>query len=116
METDARKRYDKFMTSKQEPLRLSLALSEFARTDIPDTWKDAYMVYLRRRIRPGMMSLVRGDDSLTLAALSQVIPLPAEAVEDAITLAAAEHSIAALVWLLRWKQGHGGFPDRDFSL
>lgn len=116
MENVNSSRYEKFVASRQEPLRLSIALEEFVREDIPSDHRDAYLVYLRRRIRPAVMNLCREDDTLRLAALHRWIPFPADAVQSAIDLAAVEKKTAALVWLLRCKQETCGFPDRDFSL
>lgn len=109
-------RYRKFKTSRQEPLRLSIALEEFDRESISDQWKKDYISYLHRRIRPALMNLTRQDDTLRMAALSAHVPLPHDAVDDALSLAVSEQKVAALVWLLRYKQKTTGYQDRDFQL
>ena len=108
--------YQKFITSKQEPLRLSLALAGFSRADISDEVRAAYCAYLRRRLRPALKQLVNQDDSLAMGRLSRVIGFTVDCVDDALALAVSEGRISAMVWLLRWKQENGGFCDRDFSL
>ena len=116
METISPSRYEKFTTSRQEPLRLSIALDEFIRMDIPVCHREEYIAYLRRRIRPAIMSLCREDDTLRLSALHREIAFPSDAIQHAVVLAAEERKTAALVWLLRCKQETCGFYDRDFSL
>ena len=111
-----RERYEKFNTSRQEALRLSIALSEIHRTDLPEEWRVQYRAYLTRRIRPAVMELVRRDDSLSLGAFAQAVVLPERLVNDALMAAAQEKKIGALVWLLHYKQSTYGFPDRDYSL
>ena len=109
-------RFEKFNTSRQEALRLSIALEEFCREEIPAEHRAVYIGYLHRRLRPALLTLVRQDDTLSLTALTQIVSLPAEALNDAIALAASEKRTAALVWLLRYKRETFGFADRDFSL
>lgn len=116
MEASRQEWFEKFMTSRQEPLRLSIALEEFTRPDVPEDRRETYGQYLRRRIRPAVMELVRADDARSLRVLAGQGWLDAKTVEDAVALAAREKKTAALVWLLLYKQDAFGFCDRDFSL
>ena len=116
MERKAHGQYQKFLTSKQEPLRLSSALEEFFRDDVSEENRAAYLAYLQRRIRPAMKQLVIRDDSVMMQRISEQITLPADIVDDALAMAVTGKKISAMVWLLRWKQHNSGFEDRDFSL
>jgi hypothetical protein len=107
-------RYEKFITSKQEPLRLKIALEGFFQPETADDTRAAYGAYLRRRLRPAAEALIDGDDTLRLAQLAGW--LTAQDTDALISLAREKKKTAALVWLLRWKGERYGFSDRDFSL
>lgn len=110
---DRQQRYQKFQQSRQEPLRLSIALEEFFQDEDP-VRRAAYEQYLRRRLQPAVQRLVESDDTL---GLSRLAPWFTAGQTDAfIALAREKRKTAALVWLLRWKGEHYGFPDKDFSL
>lgn len=106
--------YQKFITSKQEPLRLSIALEEFFREETDDEARAAYGQYLRRRLQPAAAALTEMDDTDRLARLAEWFT--AKQTDDLIRLAREKGKTAALVWLLRWKGARYGFRDRDFSL
>lgn len=110
---DHQQRYQKFQQSKQEPLRLSIALEEFFRDGDPIRHA-AYEQYLHRRLQPAVQQLVESDDT---QGLSRLAPwFNARQTDAFIALAREKQKTAALVWLLRWKGEHYGFPDKDFSL
>lgn len=110
---DLQQRYQKFQQSKQEPVRLSIALDEFfADTDL--TRQAVYEQYLRRRLQPAVQQLIESDDTLRLSRLAPWFT--AKQTDAFIALARARRKTAVLVWLLRWKGEHYGFSDKDFSL
>lgn len=110
---DPERRYQKFTSSRQEPLRLSLALEGFFQ-DSDGNRREAYGQYLRRRLQPAVSELIRSDDTAGLAALSDWFT--AGQTDSFIALARREGKTAALVWLLRFKGERFGYGDRDFSL
>lgn len=107
-------RYQKFITSKQEPLRLSIALEDFDRTD--GEVQAAYKQYLHRRLQPAAAALIETDDTERLARLAEQGWFTAKLTDDLIRLAREKKKTAALVWLLRWKGERYGFRDKDLSL
>ncbi len=109
-------RYQKFITSRQEPLRLSIALDGFFREDAAAEAREAYGQYLRRRLQPAAAALIEADDTVRLARLAEQGWFTAKQTDDFIRLAREKERTAALVWLLRWKGEHYGFRDKDFSL
>ena len=110
---DQQQRYQKFQQSKQEPLRLSIALEAFFQDEDP-VRHAAYEQYLRRRLQPAVQQLIESDDTQKLGRLAPWFT--AKKTDSFIALARDKQKTAALVWLLRWKGAHYGFPDKDFSL
>lgn len=109
-------RYQKFIASKQEQLRLRIALEDFFREETDAVARDTYAQYLRRRLQPAAAALIAADDTVRLARLAEQGWFTAKQTDECIRLAAEEGKTAALVWLLRWKGRTYGFQDRDFSL
>lgn len=109
-------RYQKFLTSKQEPLRLSIAIEGFlhGEPDMED-WT-AYRDYLHRRLQPAAAALIEADNTADLRCLAEQGWLGEKLTDELIRLAGEKRKTAALVWLLRWKGEQYGFRDRDFSL
>ena len=110
------KLYQKFTASKQEALRLSIALEGFFREDTDGKAGRAYGEYLRRRLQPAAAALIEADDTVRLAHFAAQGWLTAKQTDALIRLAREKRKTAALVWLLRWKGEQYGFPDRDLSL
>lgn len=108
--------YRKFQTSKQEPLRLSIALDGFFRPEPSPEAHEAYGQYLRRRLQPAVSLLIDADDAYRLAVLAEQGWFTARQTDDFIKLAREKKKTAAFVWLLRWKGDKYGFRDKDFSL
>ena len=109
-------RYQKFTTSKQEPLRLSIALEGFFQDETDDEARSAYGHYLHRRLQPAAAALIEADDTARLSRLAAQGWFTAKQTDELICLAREKRKTAALVWLLRWKGAQYGFPDKDFSL
>lgn len=109
-------RYQKFTTSKQEPLRLSIALEGFFQDETDDEARTAYGQYLHRRLQPAATALIEADDTVRLACFAAQGWFTAKQTDELIRLAREKRKTAALVWLLRWKGAQYGFPDKDFSL
>jgi len=107
-------RYLKFTQSRQEPLRLAIALQDYFLPVCSPEARQAYEAYLRRRIRPAASELVRAEE---IDKLEQIAPwLSKELVEELLRMAAKEQRTAALVWLLRLKQEAYGFQAPEFPL
>lgn len=109
-------RYQTFITSKQEPLRLSIALEGFLREETDDQARSAYREYLRRRLQPAAVRLIEAEDTAGLSRLAAEGWFTEKLTDDLLRSAREMRKTAALVWLLRWKGEQYGFHDRDFSL
>lgn len=114
MSTEWQENYRKFQSSKQEPLRLALALEGFFEPS-PEA-REAYGQYLRRRLQPAVSALIDAGDIPRLSLLAEQGWFTARQTDDFIQLARAKKKTAVLVWLLRWKGERYGFRDKDFSL
>ena len=108
-------RYQKFQQSKQEAVKLTIALSScFSETD-PQR-KDTYGHYIQRRIRPAMEQLLAIEEFEKLETLDRWGWFSGREVDDLIRVVRGKQMIPGLVWLLKWKKENSGFSDRDFSL
>lgn len=107
--------YDTFTASRQEAVRLRIALEALPRESDPDR-REVYGQYLRRRLRPAVAALVADNDTAGLDYLASLGWLDCAAADEGAALARRTGKSAALVWLLRWKGEHDGYHDRDFSL
>jgi len=108
-------RYEKFTQSRQEPLRLAIALEDCWRT--PNAaHRAAYETYLRHRLRPAAAELTKREDTDGLDLLSALAPFSPALIDELIALAASGQRSAALVWLLMKKQQTHGFSPRQYLL
>ena len=107
--------YRKFQESKQEAVKLTIALSGYFLETDPQR-KDAYGRYIQRRIRPAMEQLLGSEEFEKLEALDRLGWFGGREVDDLIQVVRGKQMVSGLVWLLKWKQENGGFSDRDFSL
>ena len=62
--------YQKFTISKQESLRLSIALEGFLREETGEETRATYREYLRRRLQPAAAVLIEADDAAGLGRLA----------------------------------------------
>jgi hypothetical protein len=105
----------KFLESKQEPLRLKIALERFFETEVPE-WKERYGNYLKSRIRPSMERLIAAGDLDKIEVLAEYADLSERNLNDFIEIAMQQKQAEIVVYLLKRKRERYGFSDRDFSL
>lgn len=77
---------------------------------------EEYLPYLRSRIRPAVMELVRSGSIRELSMLAQQGMLPPQLAEEALETAISAQVPASIVWLLKWKAEHIGFCSQELSL
>ncbi|MDE7246176.1 MAG: hypothetical protein K2O18_19690 [Oscillospiraceae bacterium] len=106
--------YQRFIGSRQESLRLTIALERFIQAEGEE--REAYIRYLHRRLQPAATALIAAGDTARLAELAKMGWFTEKQTDGMIAQAQKEKKNAALVWLLRWKGEQYGFRDRDFSL
>lgn len=108
--------YQKFCTSRQERVRLELALWGFFQEETEQNHRQEYARYLQRRIRPAVEALIASDDLEHLQSMEALGWLDEAVVEDCLKAAIRLKKIQAFLWLLGIKAEKYGFPDRGFDL
>ena len=109
--------YQKFMASKQESVRLELALQGYFLDDeILEAHRNALADYLRRRIRPAAETLIRTDELAKLQILEAQGWMKPDVLEDCLEMTIRLKKTEAFIWLLGIKAEKYGFPDRVFEL
>ena len=109
--------FQKFTASKQEPVRLQLALQGYFLTDgITKEQRATFEDYLRRRIRPAAETLIQTDELPKLQVLDAQGWLDASVIEDCMDSAICLKKTEAFIWLLGIKAEKYGFPDKNFDL
>lgn len=110
------KLYQKFRTSKQEPVKLAIALQCYFSELVPDEQKQDYESYLQRRIRPAIQALIDEEAVGKIEFLEAKDWFGRRELEEFITTAREHQKTASLVWLLHLKNDKYGYEDADFSL
>jgi hypothetical protein len=105
----------KFLESKQEPLRLAIALERFFETEQPEL-KERYGRYLKMRIRPAMERLIETGALRKIEELIGYADLDERMLDEFMEMAMKRKQTEILVYLLKRKREQFGFSDRDFSL
>lgn len=111
--------YRKFRETKQEKLRLEIALEEFLGADDwegEEQARAAYEVYLQKRIRPAMERLISRGDVDGIERLAGYGWITQSQLEGDIRRAMEQEQRAVLLCLLHIKNRLYGFEDRTFSL
>lgn len=118
---DAEEVYRKFKETKQEAVRLDMALQGFFQ-DAAEKEKDrevhreAYSRYLKLRIRPAMELLIKREDLDKIEQLEIQGWFGAQELEGFLRLAREQGKTSILMWLLHLKKEKYGFQEKDFSL
>jgi len=108
--------YERFTSSRQEPIRLGIALDEFFSPELDAAIRECYATYLQKRLGPAITELVLREDLTALEALRSMGWLDAHRADDAIVQARRQKRTAALIWLLQIKQSDFGYHDKSFPL
>lgn len=105
----------KFLESKQEALRLKIALERFFETD-SEEWRERYGSYLKLRIRPAMKELIAAGAIEKIEQLSAYAGYGEKNLDEFIAAAQEQGKTEVIVYLMKMKKEKFGFLDRDFSL
>lgn len=90
----------KFQTTRQEPLRLQIALSELTENQtLPEEEREAYLAYLNQRKRPAVEALVRAGNLEGLTFLYRCGILESKYLDDYGKLAVKENQLQIQWWL-----------------
>ena len=107
----------KFRSAPREDVRLAAALrGYFVPGCADDAQRAQYLIYLSHRLRPAVTALIEENRVLDIAALERQTGFSRELTDEFLQTAIAMGRPEVIVWLLRFKQSHWGFQDRDFSL
>ena len=117
-ETRAEQNDQKFITTKQETLRLQAALTGFFEEDeyVTAKQKEAYAAYLKKRIRPALQALLKENGIDEIKMLNEMGWFGAEILEELIVRAQEEGRLSAVIRLMRIKAAKYGYRDRDFEI
>lgn len=117
---EGQKLYQKFVGTKQEPVRLAVALRAFFLEEgVSGEEREAYAAYLQRRLRPAVRQLIEEDDVERLdrlKALGWFQKLGKQQLDDFLKMAGERKKTGSMVWLLHVKEELCGYEDRDFGL
>lgn len=105
----------KFLESKQEPLKLAIALERYFQVNSGE-WKQRYAVYLKQRIRPAMMELIKRGELDKIGVISAMGWFSESNLNEFIAEAGNNDQMEIQLFLLELKKEKYGFSDRDFTL
>lgn len=108
--------YQKFSQTRQEPVRLAVALRGFFLKETEQDQRDAYETYLRGRIRPAVEALIEEEDVEKMQILEELGWFQTPHIEIFIRMAREKKKTASLVWLLQLKARRQAYEEKDFSL
>lgn len=117
---EGQKLYQKFLETKQEPVRLAVALRAFFLEDgVQPEEKGEYGAYLQRRFRPAVRQLIEEDGVDRLEQLKELGWFEKQGrqqLDDFLKMARELGKMGSLVWLLHLKENLCGYEDGDFEL
>lgn len=108
--------YQKFSQTRQEPVRLAVALRGFFLKETQPVQRDAYEKYLKGRIRPAVESLIEEEDVEKMKVLEELGWLQDRYLDIFIRMAKEKRKTAPLVWFLQLKARRRAYEEKDFSL
>ncbi len=109
--------YRKFKETKQEPVRLAVALrGYFMEEGVSSDQREDYGKYLKGRIRPAMEELIGEEAVEKMKAFEELGWFDGRHLEGFIRSARNRKKTASLVWLLHLKDVKYGYHDYDFTL
>lgn len=109
--------YEKFLTTKQEALKLRIALEEFFSNDnLEERERRAYETYLQKRIRPAIEVLIEKEEAEKILQLESLGWFRESELEHFLDMAGKKGRPVSWMTLLKIKKEKYGFHDRDFSL
>ena len=114
---DAEEVYRKFKETRQEAVRLDMALKGFFSESCPQkSYQEEYGRYLKQRIRPAVEVLIRNDDVEKIEALEKQGWFGEQELDRFIRTASQQGKTLVLMWLMHLKNNKYGFKEKDFSL
>ncbi len=117
---EGQKLYKKFVETKQESIRLAVALRAFFLEDgVEEDERQQYGDYLHRRLRPAVRQLIEEDAVEKLEKLQELgwfDTCTSRQADDFLQMARERGKTGSLVWLLHLKEELWGYEDRDLEL
>lgn len=107
---------EKFRKASRESVRLAAALRGcFVPGCGEAEAREAYLAYLRNRVRPTVAALMEENRVPELERFEKEVPFSQSLVDEFLAEAMEMDRPEIIVWLLQYKKERFGFPDRDFS-
>lgn len=111
------KRYQKFCETRQEPLKLKIALQEyFSEETLEETERKAYGAYLKKRIRPAGELLLEQGETKKLFLLEEAGFFGKKELDGFLKTARERGWYRDWILLLKRKAERYGFQEEEFSL
>ena len=113
MKNSSREQDEKFLSSRQENIRLAIALERFFELCPEDgLLYERYREYLKKRFRPAMKAR-ETEKVKVLFGLDTVTPVQ---MDELLALAQKYGSTESVLWLLSKKEEQFGFGGKDMEL
>ncbi|MDO5344634.1 MAG: hypothetical protein Q4E91_02690 [Lachnospiraceae bacterium] len=111
------KQYEKFLETKQDNLKLSLALQGYLTEEaLSFAEREAYRAYLKKRIRPAVSALLEQGEAEKIVILEKEGFFGRKELDEFLKMAQEKGQYAAWIRLLKMKQEKYGFPQEELSL
>ena len=105
----------KFQESRQESLKLQIALERYFIIEETE-WKQRYGLYLKQRIRPAMLELIKRGELDKIEVISELEWFSEKNLDEFFVEAVKLGQTEIQLYLLELKKEKYGFADREFSL
>ena len=117
MKNSSREQDEKFLSSRQENIRLAIALERFFDLCPEDGLLYArYREYLKKRFRPAMEKLMKARETEKVKVLFGLDTVPLVQMDELLALAQKYGSTESVLWLLSKKEEQFGFGGKDMEL
>lgn len=115
-ESEIEKLDAKFLETKQEAVKLAIALKCFFIKDLDGDRQQRFGKYLKSRLRPAMSQLIEKEELDKIDTLNQLGWIEQGNIDGMIQIAREQGKLSALTYFMQLKNRKFTFSDKDFSL
>ena len=117
MKNSSREQDEKFLSSRQENIRLAIALERFFELCPEDgLLYERYREYLKKRFRPAMEKLMKARETEKVKVLFGLDTVTPVQMDELLALAQKYGSTESVLWLLSKKEEQFGFGGKDMEI
>ena len=117
MKNSSREQDEKFLSSRQENIRLAIALERFFELCPEDgLLYERYREYLKKRFRPAMEKLMKARETEKVKVFFGLDTVTPVQMDELLALAQKYGSTESVLWLLSKKEEQFGFGGKDMEL